>query len=163
MLHDYILQPLIQPPPSNMLHILKAHCKISPSTCLPQPIYGDLFSGAYLPMSKRRLLCTLTQGWALPVFLSSHTMDTVVQGAGSLFLEGGPAPTTSTTWGPSGETPVLRSWASPLCPHNSCPQPGNCTPWACFSIPLNFQGFLKHSFNIALFFHFRSVGAAAVY
>lgn len=55
----------------NVLHILKAHCKISPSTCLPQPTYGNLFS-----MNKRRLWCTLTQGWTLAVFLSPHTMDT---------------------------------------------------------------------------------------
>lgn len=80
----------------------------------------------------------------------------VFQGAGSLFLEGGPGLSTSTTWGPSGESSVLRAWASPL-----CPQPGNCTSSACLGIPLNFQGFLKPSFNTAL--HFRSKGAAAVY
>lgn len=145
-----------------MLHSLKAPCRINPSTCQPQHIDGNLLSGTYLPLNKRRLWSTLTQGWALALFWSPPRWALCVRVL-QVLLEGGLAPTTSTAQGPSGQSPVLRSWASSLCPHSSCPQPGSCTPWACFSIPLDFQGFLKHSFNTALFFHFRSKGAAAVY
>lgn len=85
-----------------------------PIHILPQHIAGNLSSGTYLPMNKRSLWCSLTQGWSLALF-QVHTpwrdMSTVFQGAGSLFLQGGPAPPITTS---SGEG--LRSWASPLCP-----------------------------------------------
>lgn len=102
----------------------------------------------------KRFWCTLTQGSVFKARTHVSTVFRVWQPVpgGDLHL-------------PSAQAGTLWRESCALCAHTAPAHSLGAAHHerACFGIPLNFLGFLKHSFNTALLFHFRSKGAGAIY